>query len=90
MKGIPLPALPPECRITAHCRKQAALKEIGIDKIEAAFHEPETEYPSGSHPGQVRKVRGGICIIVAEDLTTIVTVYLHCIQTELRPDQKGA
>lgn len=74
-------------KMTHHCMKQALAKGIDpLDILEAASY-PTVVYESRRYPGQMRHVRGDLCVIIAEDGVTIVTVYLNVVETDLRPDQ---
>lgn len=74
-------------RITRHARQQAEAKGFSPRDVYLAAVDPDVTYPSRSHPGQVRCVRSGLCVVIDPVAAVIITVYLHCEETPLRPDQ---
>lgn len=76
-----------DARISDHAITQAAEKGWTLDQVFAAHAFPHVRYPSGSHPGQYRHIRGDLVVIVDERRNKAVTVYLNVKETDLRPDQ---
>ncbi len=74
-------------RITHHAKRQAEAKGFAPRAVALAAQDPDVRYPSRNHPGQERRIRGGICAVVDPATDTVVTVYLHLVVTPLRPDQ---
>lgn len=77
-------------RMTHHCEAQAAAKGFTPEQVFAAAADADIRYASRNHPGQERRIRDGLCVVVDAATNTIVTLYVHCTETALRPDQKGA
>lgn len=76
--------------ITHHAKQQARTKGVDPAALHAAAVDPDIRYPSRNHPGQERRIRGGICVVVDPATDTVITVYAHRIVTPLRPDQRVA
>jgi len=72
---------------TKHAINQANSKRIPFWKILSVLENPVECYPSGNHAGQWRYTGLGICVVVADDQQTVVTIYLDRIITPLRQDQ---
>lgn len=82
-------------RFTHHSQDVARRKGLHPLAILHAATEPEIAYPSLNHPGQWRHIRDGLCVVVArpegdETQGSIITMYDHCVETALRPDQIAA
>lgn len=76
-------------RLSRHCCDQARAKGFDTSEVLAAATDPDITYASGpKYPGQERRIRGRLCAVIAADRVTVVTVYLHCERTALRPDQR--
>lgn len=74
-------------RLSRHAREQALAKGFPLDDVIAAAEHPSLRYPSRSHPGQVRCVRGDLCVVVDPAMHLVITVYTHLTRTPLRADQ---
>lgn len=82
-------------RFSPHAQYQARKKGFHPLAILAAACDPEVTYPSRNHPGQHRHIRDGLCVVVehpaeGEAQGRIITMYVHCEETALRPDQIAA
>lgn len=73
--------------LTRHATAQAEAKGFDMAAVMAAVESPQITYPSGNHPGQERRIRGGLCVVYDPAREVVVTVYAHRVHTPIRPDQ---
>jgi len=87
----PAPVLHPDRPITLahHVFTMAGRKGLSLADVIAVLRRPDVTYPHGKIPSQVRYIGRGLCVVVDEDARRAVTVYLHKVETEMRPDQAG-
>lgn len=74
-------------RLSPHCQKQIALKELDEATVLRAANSPQLTYDNGRYPGQKRHIGYGICAVVDPARGVVVTVYLNTIETDIRKDQ---
>jgi hypothetical protein len=77
----------PMYTLSPHARQQIASKGFDEQAVLAAANDPDISYDNGRFPGQRRHIANGICAVVDPSRNTVVTVYLNCVETEVRPDQ---
>lgn len=65
------------------------MKGWTLHEVFLAQTDPDVSYPS-RHPGQVRRIRGNLVVIVDEAANRVITVYENVVETALRPDQIAA
>lgn len=75
--------------LSQHVVRQAQQKGIPLPEVEACVDFPETSYPSRRFPGQVRRTRGRLCVVVDPEERRAITVYLTQVETDLRDDQRS-
>lgn len=73
--------------LTRHAERQAVEKGFSFEEIIAAAYEPEITYESYRHPGQRKHIRGTLCVVIDPAQEKVITVFLHLVETDLRPDQ---
>ena len=73
--------------VSEHAERQAVAKGWTRDDIIDAVCSPHTTYPSLKYPGQVRMIKGDLCVVVEPASNRVVTVYKNVVETDLRPDQ---
>lgn len=73
--------------VSEHAERQAVAKGWTRDDIIAAVDWPDTQYPSMKYPGQVRMIKGDLCVVCDPAANRVVTVYKNVVETPLRPDQ---
>jgi hypothetical protein len=75
--------------LSAHVVKQARDKGVDLAAVAECVDNPSTSYPSGRYPGQERRIRGDICVVVDPAAKKAITVYLDRVETDLRKDQRN-
>ena len=76
--------------ITRHAVEQCKAKGFKLRDVVDAVQRPDFSYDSFKHQGQRKYIANGLCVVVDEARCQIITVFLHLVRTELRPDQKVA
>ena len=79
-----------EFSMRTHAMKQADLKGFAHKDVLQAANDPQTTYPNGRYPGQMRHIRNNIVAVVDPSKGHVVTVYENIKETALRPDQTDA
>jgi hypothetical protein len=74
-------------RLHPHAAKMAATKGFSERDVLDAANNPTHTYENGRYAGQMRHVRGNLCVIVDPIRRVIVTVYANTVETALRGDQ---
>lgn len=57
--------------------------------VHECYNNPTVVYPSRNHPGQERRIGGGMCLAVETATGIVVTAYVHQVATGLRKDQQN-
>lgn len=75
---------------TVHSLRQIESKGFSRQDIIAVAQRPDISYESHRHPGQMKCIGRGLCVVVDPARAQIITVFLHMVDTDLRPDQIAA
>jgi hypothetical protein len=74
--------------MTAHAQRVVEEKGFDPEAVQAVWESPLVTYPSGRHPGQHKRIGGGLCLACDDATGRVITVFVDQEITELRPDQK--
>lgn len=75
--------------LSAHLVKQAKQKGVAYQDLVDCVDFPSTTYESHRYPGQVKHIRGDICVAVDPADRRAITVFLDRVETDLRRDQRS-
>lgn len=72
--------------ITRHALTRCEQKGWTPEQVFEVVRDPDITYCT-RHPGERRYIKGDLCAVVNTEALTVITVYLHGVETPLRPDQ---
>jgi hypothetical protein len=77
-------------KLSRHVLDQAAVKDITLDQLIACADKPDIAYQSSRYKGQMKHVKGGICLALDPATKTVITVFIDRVYTDVREDQTDA
>jgi len=77
-------------KLTAHAQRVVEDKGFDPEAIRAVWENPAVTYPSHRHPGQHKRIGGGLCLACDDATGVVITVFVDHEVTPLRPDQVDA
>lgn len=77
-----------EFSMTAHAQRVVEEKGFSSEDVQAVWRSPLVTYPSNRHPGQHKRIGGGLCLACDDVTGRVITVFVDQEITPLRADQK--